>query len=101
MDNCKQGFFQGVDAKGRRRNLPGGGMEAPVAVVCGSGNNAGDGYVAASLLHAAGIDVTIVLLGEKFSEDGKYYFATCLEQGVPVKRFVPEHTALSASVYQA
>ena len=45
-----------------------------VAVVCGSGNNAGDGYVAARVLCEKGIDVTIFLTSEKFSPDGRYYF---------------------------
>lgn len=61
--------------------------KAPVAIVCGSGNNAGDGYVVADLLHQDGVDVTIILLSEKFSEDGKYYYDICAGHGVPVKRF--------------
>ncbi len=61
--------------------------KAPVGIVCGSGNNAGDGYVVADLLHEAGIDVTIILLSEKFSDDGKYYFDLCMEHGIPVKKF--------------
>lgn len=53
------------------------------AIVCGSGNNAGDGYVLALLLKEAGIESTLFLLNEKFSEDGKYYFNKCLEQNIP------------------
>ena len=56
--------------------------KAPVAVVCGSGNNAGDGYVVADLLHKDGIDCTIILLSEKFSEDGKYFYDICMKDGV-------------------
>lgn len=48
----------------------------PVAIVCGTGNNAGDGYVLAKLLLDAGIPCTVILLEEKFSPDGKYYFDT-------------------------
>lgn len=48
----------------------------PVAIVCGTGNNAGDGYVLAKLLLDAGIPCTLILLEEKFSPDGKYYFDT-------------------------
>ena len=61
----------------------------PVAVVCGSGNNAGDGYVVAELLRKEGIEVTIVLTGEKFSEDGRYYFDICKSCGIPVVQFKP------------
>ena len=60
-----------------------GKWTGPVAIVCGSGNNAGDGYVVADLLHQAGTACTIILLSEKFSEDGRYYFDICKEHGVP------------------
>ena len=55
----------------------------PAAILCGTGNNAGDGYVLASLLHEAGIPCRLYLLQEKFSPDGEFYFRRCLEQGVP------------------
>lgn len=53
------------------------------AIVCGKGNNAGDGYVLALQLKEAGIDCVLFLLEEKFSADGKYYFDQCMEQSVP------------------
>ena len=58
--------------------------KGPVAVVCGSGNNAGDGFVIASLFHSAGEDVTVYLLSEKTSESGEYYLNECREKGVRI-----------------
>ncbi len=57
----------------------------PVAVVCGSGNNAGDGYVIAGFLQAAGIPCEVILLFDRYSEDGAYYLTICREAGVPVR----------------
>ena len=61
--------------------------KANVAVVCGKGNNAGDGYVVASLLHKAGIPCTIILLADKFSDDGKYYYDICKADGIETVMF--------------
>ncbi|MCQ2505740.1 MAG: NAD(P)H-hydrate dehydratase [Lachnospiraceae bacterium] len=54
----------------------------PVAIVCGSGNNAGDGYALALLLYEKKIRSDLFLLSEKFSEDGRYYFDKCIELGI-------------------
>ena len=53
-----------------------------ILIVCGVGNNAGDGYVVASLLKENGFSVDILLLDERFSEDGQYYFDKAKEQNV-------------------
>ena len=53
------------------------------AIVCGTGNNAGDGYVLAELLFRAGISCRLLLLQERFSPDGRYYFDKCAELGIP------------------
>ncbi|MBQ6088465.1 MAG: NAD(P)H-hydrate epimerase [Firmicutes bacterium] len=65
------------------------GWREPVAIAAGKGNNAGDGYVVARLLSDRGIDVELLLLEEKFSEDGKYYYDECMEAGIPVKMYEP------------
>lgn len=43
------------------RELPNG---AEVSIVCGRGNNGGDGLVMARHLHGLGVDVVVILLGE-------------------------------------
>ena len=53
-----------------------------VLIAAGSGNNAGDGYVVADLLNIEGIEVEILLINDKFSEDGKYYFNRCLQKDI-------------------
>ena len=62
-----------------------GAWKAPVAVVCGTGNNAGDGYVLASLLNQAGIACEILLQEERFTSDGRYWFSRCREENIPVR----------------
>lgn len=53
-----------------------------VLITAGSGNNAGDGYVVAELLSIEGIEVEILLIKDKFSEDGKYYFNRCRQKDI-------------------
>lgn len=57
--------------------------QGPVAIVCGNGNNGGDGYVLATLLHKSGIPCRLFLLSEGFSEDGRYYFDQCRALDIP------------------
>ena len=68
----------------------------PVAVLCGSGNNAGDGYVIARLLHDAGTACEVILLSDRYSEDGAYYLTECREASVPVRLW---ETGLALSGY--
>ncbi len=55
-----------------------------IGIVCGSGNNAGDGYALALILKENNYLSEIILLKEKFSPDGKYYFEKCQNAGVSV-----------------
>ena len=58
--------------------------KAPVAIFCGSGNNAGDGYALALCLDEAGIECTVVCVYDRYSEDGRYYYDKCREAEIPV-----------------
>ena len=51
-------------------------------IVCGTGNNAGDGYALATLLHEAKRSCDLLLLRNRFSEDGEYYFNICKQKGI-------------------
>ena len=59
--------------------------KSPVAVVCGTGNNAGDGYVAAMMMQEAGISCELLLQEEKFTPDGKFWFGCCEAKQIPVR----------------
>lgn len=52
-------------------------------IVCGTGNNAGDGYALATLMQDANLSCELLLLCDRFSEDGAYYFNACKEKGIP------------------
>ena len=52
-----------------------------VAIVCGSGNNGGDGYALACILLDNGITPTIFRVNEKFSKDGLFYYQTAVSKG--------------------
>lgn len=53
-----------------------------IAIVCGGGNNGGDGYALAEILQGKGFVPTIIRVSDKFSEDGLYYYKQCTQKGV-------------------
>ena len=59
-----------------------GWADMKILVVCGPGNNGGDGYALASILKDHEMDVTILRSSDKFSEDGKFYYDRCIEKGI-------------------
>jgi len=65
------------------RELPSG---AEASIVCGRGNNGGDGLVAARHLHQRGVDVLVVLLGEvaNLSADAANNLDRACDAGVPL-----------------
>ena len=52
-------------------------------IICGSGNNGGDGYALAEIMRDHGLDVELLLVSEKFSEDGQFYHGHCVDLGIP------------------
>ncbi len=75
MRRAGEGIFRAADWK------------PPVAVVCGSGNNAGDGFVTAMMLADEGMVCEILLEEEKFSRDGKFWFDCCAAKKIPVRKW--------------
>ena len=57
--------------------------QGKTAILCGTGNNAGDGYALALLLLKAGKECRLFRLEDRFSEDGRFYYDRCLAVGIP------------------
>src|SRR5690606_8140689 len=57
-----------------------------IAVVCGTGNNGGDGFVVAALARQAGLSARVLLLGEeaRIRDDALLARLMAQQQGVPV-----------------
>lgn len=53
-----------------------------IAIICGGGNNGGDGYALAEILADNGINSSLLRVSEKFSQDGLYYYKQCIKKGV-------------------
>lgn len=69
MHRAAQGIFDAVQFRGR------------VAIVCGAGNNGGDGYALACILLEHGVTPTLFRVTDRFSKDGLYYYQTAKGMG--------------------
>lgn len=76
MCRAGEGIFQSYPWSGEK-----------VAIVCGSGNNAGDGYVLALFLQKRDIPCSVILLSDRFSSDGRFYFDLCLEHEIEILKY--------------
>lgn len=75
MHRAAMGVYKAVKWTGR------------TAIVVGSGNNGGDGFALACILHAGGFDATVFTLSLKLSPDSSYYASKCNDIGIPVHPF--------------
>lgn len=82
MKRAAQGVFDNVLWKGS------------IAIICGSGNNGGDGYALAEILLDRDFSPVILRVSDKLSEDGAYYYKRCVKKGVR-EAFCDEFTDLS------
>lgn len=64
--------------------------EKRVAIVCGSGNNGGDGYALAGILTDHDVKVTVFRTSDKFSDDGSYYYKIAKIKEIDDKLFDSE-----------
>lgn len=58
-----------------------------IGIVCGKGNNGGDGIALSILLKENDFDVSIILIDENISSDSRYYFQKAKEKGIPIFYF--------------
>lgn len=78
MHSAAQGIYEAVKFTGK------------VGIVCGKGNNGGDGYALACILCQNGIIPTIIRVTDGFSKDGLYFYKTALSLGTQEENFIPE-----------
>lgn len=70
-------------ALGIYNSLPLEGASSPkILIVCGTGNNAGDGYALAEILHKNRHRVALLIVENRFSKDGEYYFNISSKRGI-------------------
>lgn len=72
MRRAAQGVFDAYDSWAGNKTV----------IVCGSGNNGGDGYALASIMKDCGLDPVLLRVSDKFSEDGLFYYEKCKDKGI-------------------
>ena len=77
MHRAALGIFRAYDWQGR------------TAIVCGSGNNGGDGFALAEILQLHGFDCAVFTLSDRLSTDSAYYADRARSAGVPIAPFTP------------
>jgi NAD(P)H-hydrate epimerase len=95
MERAGSAAFQLLQAKWSKANR--------IIVICGIGNNGGDGYVLARLAFLAGYDVTVLQLGDitKLKGDAKTVYETMTEVGLSVQVFAEKKLSVVDVVVDA
>ena len=90
MENAGRGATEVV-----LRELAAAGAAGPVAILCGPGNNGGDGYVIARHLHQAGVPSTIYLAApaERVAGDARVNLDIVRQLPIPVVEVYEEVAA--------
>ncbi len=68
-----------------------------VKVLCGSGNNGGDGYVLARLAHAQGYPTEIIRIDEPTTDCAKEMCTQCLELGITITAYQEQELIFQTS----
>ena len=63
--------------------------QGKTAILCGSGNNGGDGYALSCILAEKGFDCAVFTLGSKKSPDSAHYAEKAAALNVPISPFGP------------
>lgn len=75
MYRAALGVFRSTEWKGK------------ISIVCGGGNNGGDGFALAAILKKNGIESTVYMLSEKQTPDARHYFEEAVSLGVECRPF--------------
>ena len=78
MRRAAEGVFQAVNWRGK------------VAIVVGSGNNGGDGFALACILHHENIECAVFTVSQRLSADSAHYAAKATELGVSILPFTSD-----------
>ncbi len=70
MHRAAMGVYLSVEWRGK------------IGIVCGSGNNGGDGYALALILKDKGYDPHVITLSSRLSPDGKFYYDLCKKEKI-------------------
>ena len=94
MENAGRGTTDLV-----RREHAAAGHPGPVAILCGSGNNGGDGYVVARHLHQHGVPCVVYLATppDKVGGDARVNLEVLRQLPVPIERVASEDEARALS----